>query len=941
MIREIRLGDSDGYFWRGRTVKHPRERREMNAKQIRPSEDPLQVFISSRQDPKDEEMFRARSLAIEEVDRFPVTKAWAFEDAPASSEAARDRYVRNAGRADVVIWLIGSTTTTPIVEEIGACMRARGKLLAFMIPANERDDETEALIRRVSNYATWKTVEHVDDLPDHIRASLTDEILQRHRDPAPVNHDLYLRQKLRESISDTRRLWATLGVPEDIAGELAEDHSVGHKLTIPTTGTLTVNARQGSGKTLAAHRLFQLALQHRLHDHFQPLPVFLNARNISGDLKDHIEGYIREHGPVYTQRVLVIIDGLDETGRSKANQLLNQAQSYTDANGNVSAVVITRPLPGLSLTAEEYTLPQCSEEEFLSIASRVAGRDVRQSEIPFREYRTRLPLFATIVGAYLRQPMPKWGRAPSQMVSEMVRQALGDSLDDLGDAAELLKTLAVASISSGESVDKTLVATKTSDQVRVANSRIVVEEDGKFDFTLAIFREWFAARAIVERSISFEEIELKSDRWVVPLAIAINSENPNTGREIMERLASSDPGMAGLVLDEVKHNWSHNWSEEEHSKSFPSGTAIEIGTSIRKAMEDWNDGLGPLMPALGMQAKAGGIPTLGIEVRSGWVTTSWYGGDEELPPVVQLPKDLLDRYDRHYEGWPSLTSRGIESTRVWPWSITHDELSRSLSEQLKSFSLALEFTVGFHEFAYEFTSHLRGADFEARDIGTPTDLIDYIDQWIRHLQGDPRSSVTFGRSGYSFTVPELELFKERVSDHVGKGTDILVDPWPQPDKEWPPGRTGGMWFERYTEERLLQRTNAIFNGALEIYNLIVERWLPAFNRRNQMTYMLPFRMSGELRLRESSKPNDRKEAALIHWSEWVDDAVDSGVFIEMGGKGRTFDDKTRKRIQAAQERFAEQGKPHYSGWGVLHGYEPRPATTLAHEWLTHDLRTLH
>ena len=836
-----------------------------------------------------------------------------------------------------MIWLIGSTTTTPIAEEISACMRAQGRLLAFKLPATERDDKTEVLIRRVSNYATWKTVENVDDLPDHIRASLTDEVLRRYRDPAPVNHDLYLRQKHRESIADTKRLWATLGVPEDIAGELAEDHSVGHKLTIPTTGTLAVNARQGSGKTLAAHRLYQLALLNRLQDHFQPLPVFLNARNISGDLKDHIEGYIREHGPVYTQRILVIIDGLDETGRSKANQLLDQAHSYTDANRNVSAVVITRPLPGLNLTTEDYALPECGEEEFLSIASRVAGREVTQFEIPFREYRSRLPLFATIVGAYLRQPMPIWGRTPSQMVSEMVRQALGDSLDALGDAAEFLKTLAVASINSGESVDKAFVATKTSEQARVANSRIVVEEGGKFDFTLAIFREWFAARAIVERSISFEEIELNSDRWVVPLAIAINSEIANTGQEIMERIASLDPGMAGLVLEEVKHNWS----KEEHSESVPPGTAIEIGTSIRKAMENWKDGLGPLMPALGMQAKSGSIPTLGIDVRPGWVTTSWYGGDKKLAPVVQLPKDLQDRYERHYGDWPRLKSRGIESTRVWPWSITHDELSQSLAEQLKSFGLALELTVGFHEFAYEFTNYLRRNHFEARDIDTPTDVVDYIEKWLRKLNRDPGSSVMFGVGGNSFTAPDLELFQERVSELSRNGTDILVDPWPPPDKEWSPGRRGGMWFERYTEERLLQRTNAIFNGALEIYNRIVERWLPEFNKRNQMTYMLPFRMGGELRLLEASKPNDRKEAVLIHWNEWADDTVDSGVFIEMGRKERAFDDDTRKRIQAAQEKLIEQGKPYYSGWGVLHGYELRPATTLAHEWLTHDLRPLH
>ena len=122
-------------------------------------------------------------------------------------------------------------------------------------------------------------VENVDDLPDHIRASLTDEMLRRYRDPAPVNHDLYLRQKHRESIADTKRLWATLGVPEDIAGELAEDPSVGHRLAIPKTGILTVNARQGSGKTLAAHRLYQLALLNRTAGPF-PAPACISERTL-------------------------------------------------------------------------------------------------------------------------------------------------------------------------------------------------------------------------------------------------------------------------------------------------------------------------------------------------------------------------------------------------------------------------------------------------------------------------------------------------------------------------------------------------------------------------------------------------------------------------------------------------------------------------------------
>ena len=608
-----------------------------------------------------------------------------------------------------------------------------------------------------------------------------------YRDPAPPSHDLFLNKKLRESIADTKRLWTALGVPDDVADELANDHSIGHKLTMPAGRTLPVNARQGSGKTLAAQRLYQQALLNRLEDHSQPLPMFLNARNISGDLKDHIEGYAREHGSAYTQGVLVIIDGLDETGRSKANQLLNQAQSYTDANQNVAVVVMTRPLPGLNPAEKPFVLPECSEEEFLSIASKIAGREVRRVEVPFREHRSRLPLFATMIGAYLRQPMPMRGRTPSQIVNHMVRRVLDESGDYPHDTGELLKKLAVASIASGESVEKALVAVKTSEQALIANSRIVVEEGSKFDFTLAVFREWFAARAIVERSVSLDDIELNSDRWVVPLAIAINSENPNIGPEIVERLSIRDPGIAGLVLKEVKHSWS----TEETTQSELAGTAIEVGTSIRNAMVNWKDGLGPLMSALRMLDRSGNVPTLGIDVRPGWVSTSWYRGDEMRAPVVQLPEDLHDHSKGHFMDWPSSSGRQVESTRVWPWNVTHSELSGLLTEELRSFQLALDSVKGFHEFAYDFTDHLCRGYFRIGESPTLTDVIDHIDKCLLMLKGDPRGRVMFAGSGYSLTTIELQSFRERVLELSRSGINVLEDPWPGPDKEGPLGDVHG------------------------------------------------------------------------------------------------------------------------------------------------------
>ena len=75
------------------------------------------MFISSRQDT---EMNPARAVAFDTVYKYPGMRCWAFENAPASSEQAREKYLRNAGEADFVIWLIGSTTTLPAVEEIEA-----------------------------------------------------------------------------------------------------------------------------------------------------------------------------------------------------------------------------------------------------------------------------------------------------------------------------------------------------------------------------------------------------------------------------------------------------------------------------------------------------------------------------------------------------------------------------------------------------------------------------------------------------------------------------------------------------------------------------------------------------------------------------------------------------------------------------------------------------
>ena len=903
----------------------------MLEEKIRASEEELLVFISSRQD---EEMACARRLAIEAVEAYPGLRVWAFEDAPASSESARAKYIRNAGKADFVIWLIGSTTTTPVAEEVDACLRAKGILLPFLFPADQRDFQTKELIERVQRLVTWRKIQHLDTLAEHIKVALTDEMVKGVKDPAPFHHDAFLENKLKESISETKRLWTTLGVPDGIAQRLANNRSIGHKLDVTVCGMLQVMATQGSGKTLAAHRLYQHALANRLENHLQPLPVLLQARNIGGELKDSVEKALEDQGSVYTQRVLIIIDGLDEVGRYEANRFLGAIESFTEANQNAQAVVMTRPLPGVKSTDRSQVLPECTDDEFLSIASRIAGRTINDSEIPYPVLRTRIPLLAVILGTHFRSSNEPLRASLSEMVSQLVQRILQETQDYPEDIAEPLKKLAIASINAGTGVRKAEIDPRASVHANLIGSRLVVEENGKFDFSLAIFREWFAARALVEKSILPSDIELTSDRWVIPLAISLNSENPSLAAEIMEAISTKDPGIASLVLEEVKSTWS----VEESTEDLPSGTALEIGRQIRRAMLDWREGLGSLKYVIEPTSQDGSLPTLAVGKGPGMVTTLWYRGEEQLDPVVAIPSEWNPTAYRDKGNWHPWSIKEIKPTRAWPWTTTKEDLSSAFSELLKTYSFALCSTIGIGEFTSDFCRELSLYLRSKLAILKDSELTNWIDKLIDAAACSPGNSVRLGRNDY--TVSELQLVRAMLSELRSESGNIIADVWPGKDKPWPEGRASVWWGDLYSETQLLKRTIAIFDGALRIYDDFTERWFQAFNKRGQLSYKWPLRIEGTLSLR--GIPGQRKwgDAFLTWWSRPLDGEAGSGVFIELESEAQALGAaKGEKMRTAADESLSQNSILHYVSQ-VLPGNDPRPATKLAHDWLTGDLKSI-
>ena len=158
-------------------------------KEVYRSENDLLAFISSRMN---DEMEPARIIAVEAIKKVEFGRPWAFEFTPASAETAGDTYLRKVREADIVVWLVGSETTQPVLDEINEAVTYASKLLVFKLPAEQRDFRTHKLLDLIGKYVKWSEVDSIENLSESIRKAVADTVIQAFRNPsAPAR-----RQKL-------------------------------------------------------------------------------------------------------------------------------------------------------------------------------------------------------------------------------------------------------------------------------------------------------------------------------------------------------------------------------------------------------------------------------------------------------------------------------------------------------------------------------------------------------------------------------------------------------------------------------------------------------------------------------------------------------------------------------------------------------------------------
>ena len=642
------------------------------------SENDLLVFISSKMN---EEMERPREIAVAAINSVAVVRPWAFEYSPASSESADDSYLLKVQEADFVVWLVGQETTQPVIREINEAMTFGRRLLVFKLPAEERDCDTRNLLEQIGTYAKWKDVPSLDELSEHIRKAMADEIIRGLRNPDPPTRGSKLRQDYRLSISRCKYAWLSLGVEEDISLEMAENTELGDVLEFPSPGEHAVVDIQGSGKTLAVERLLQRAIKNALVDVSQPFPLFINARDLNESVQAYIENSLKSNADPFDPRVLLIIDGIDEIGASRAIEIYHQVRVYVDANRRAIVVTTARPLPGFESMGQRIQLKRLDEDDSLNLIQRVSGHRL-ESNARFRWSQSireaaQLPLFAVMIGALLRDDSRLSVASPGQVIENLANRTLEQTQGDSTELDHLLQQLAVKAIDDGTRVRLSAVTSIRTKQRFLTASRLIEQSADTVDFALPIFREWYAARALIEGAIEVDHFQQNSDRWLSSLSVVLNSEHNELRESLMAHIMSTDPGLASLLLKEHYPTFTM-----DESAILSLGTEESAGTEIRTAMAHWKAGLGDLFMEIGPIDRDGEVASLAVGLSDQHITTAWYAGESDLPPVVTLTE--FEPPLRPSSEWPRISSaslsRQICDPFFWSYIRTHEELSEALSD---------------------------------------------------------------------------------------------------------------------------------------------------------------------------------------------------------------------------------------------------------------------
>ena len=888
----------------------------MSSSKIRPAERPLLAFISSVMD---DDLRQFRESAEECLRKSNCFSPWAFEYTPASSEPLDDSYLRHIKEADVVIWISGDNTSTPVVQEINEAIKSNKRLWVFRLPQKtERDEGTNAIIEAIGQNQRPKWCElkdnDIETFVDAFNRTIKDEEIRSFRNDQNWRRPSRLERLSRDSKARCLARFMASGLTRNQANRMYErmaDLPVLATPEFPNEGEVSLLVGTlGSGKSFLAEKVYQDAL-NLSRSPLDPVPFHITARDVGNGLESHIKQLNPELGDVTSIGASIVIDQIDDLPISDSRRMYEEALALALSWPKTRVLLVSRPLPWIRDGVATTYVREMSLEEAETVFKLVSDSDSSEViwDLPDAVRRSvQRPLFAILLAKYLESNEDQVPVSMAKLIEWMVRRAIENARTENNAATEsMLRSLAVKLTDGHASVKLTDLTTSISDGNGLLNTHLIHEESERLDFALPVLRQWFAFDAICQREVDIVELSLDAgrlDKWEDVLTTAVELATDQID-DIIEPIVVNNPSVASVILDSAfGHLWYGNAGSDLPAETF--------GQHIRRAMEAFVEGLGPLSRLIAPVDEKGELKPLGVaKLNKGYYKTSWYEGSSNLPNVVELPtEDGLPNRD-----WPRNFTRSRMDSPAWAWLDVKDRLKTPLDELLRCYGIPIQNNAFLHESAWCLVSSVLGR----HSLLESQFSTDEMKQVLRSIWKCPTGRL---RQFSPSTLASALMFLQKQIDNEMP----IRSPWPGPDK--PPSDGGYVW-DLYSAERLRRRIECVWEASLAMYHEIVSTWFVTLCTRFELYSLMPVRLVGYLYVPDRTDTDGRDEPGITYYSEPLQGHNSSKVDVSLGTIADTDLVSIVREVNPTAITL-------YTSM-LVDVFGKRPATDQAYKWLKDGL----
>jgi len=899
-----------------------------------PGEDPLLIFVSSVMNKAVEDLQWARDVVVDVVGDTPFLRSWLFEYTPASSEDVTCSYLAKVREADFFVWLVGMHTTGPVRSEVTEALKSQARMLIFKLPVGGRSSETLELLREVGTKAKYAPVRSSESLGSEIEEALSDELIRAVRaHPGPDPLDPWIEVQARRSRLRCIQGWVATGVPYAMAAALADDESVGPSLTRrfgEEEKVRIILGPLGAGKSLAANRLLQSAIVSYKKDIQEPIPIHVSG----GVLADHsLEANILAELPTGNtfpakQGVWVVVDDIAQLRKRRRLELLAEANSLVDQSPRSVITFTGRELPDTDTVWPYSHISLLQESAAIELVNQVSGGSYTRVDLLYRWPQSvrssiQIPLFAVLLGNYLRGSAGKSPRSSVEMVRTIAERVLSRFNGDEKGIETLLCRLARLCVDQQRDMVAKSEVGDATDIRRLIATGLVRSEGNSVGFSLQLILHWYGFLALRQRvptAAGITQDRSVLDSWYESLLLLIRAGDYDTASEYMNHIARCDPGCAAAVVHEAIDKWP-----DDSPPSLPSESECE--KRMLSCMTAWVSGIGDLARQIAPVDDRGRVMPIRVKTIQNALRFAWYRGEPTQSGPPGLPKGIFTT-GREAMSWYEDTFTQVSPQPAWPWRLTLESLVSGLERLLGAHRLIPESGVGLHEAVWNCALGMLDLGSLRRD---PISL-----DRLRIPRAVPDEAYMSGK----LRGLQARHFRMVVEPLVAKGEFELPPPWPTADLRLAGG--SGLIVSTYSSEALRSRLEVIFSGAVEMYRELVETWFKPFLPRLGVYSLMPVRLRGVLR----HIPEDSQDKSVLFWyMEPITDGGHDVIEILQGdpraaGGDRELLDRlysVSAEARPSRGRFASVSTHTTAASRFVHSY---PVTNLAYSWLWADLKRL-